>query len=76
MRKSLGIITPIDTLSTAAAHKGQTKHDKAEPSDLVEHLQLLGESLGTTGACLRVQVREIRLVEQQPSGTQSCWEWL
>lgn len=33
-----------------------TKEGQAEPIDLAAHLQLLGESLCTVGACLRVQV--------------------
>ena len=32
------------------------KEGQAEPIDLAAHLQLLGESLCTVGACLRVQV--------------------
>ena len=41
-------------IATAPAHK--VKDEKADPIDLAAHLQLLGESLGTIGACLRVQV--------------------
>jgi len=32
-----------------------SKEEKAEAIDLAAHLQLLGESLCTVGACLRVQ---------------------
>ena len=59
-RKLLGLTSPRDasTPTLAASHgKAQTKVDKTEPIDLAAHLQLLGESLSTIGACLRVQVR-------------------
>jgi len=54
----LGLTSPRDasTSTLAASHgKAQTKVDKTEPIDLAAHLQLLGESLSTIGACLRVQ---------------------
>lgn len=49
VKKTLGIVSPKADSST---HKGH-----AEPIDVAAHLQLLGESLGRIGACLRVQVR-------------------
>jgi len=54
VKKSLGIVSP-KALSTPVP---KIKDDgKAEPIDIAAHLQLLGESLGTIGACLKVQVR-------------------
>ncbi|CAH3195857.1 unnamed protein product, partial [Porites evermanni] len=52
LRKSLGLQSTPKAVSTPAP---KVKDDKAEPIDLAAHLQLLGESLGTIGACLRVQ---------------------
>lgn len=58
IRKSLGLTSPKAVSTTGTASKATSaKTDKAEPIDLAAHLQLLGESLGTIGACLRVQVR-------------------
>lgn len=56
----LGLASPRDVPAPTSATsngKAQTKADKTEPIDLAAHLQLLGESLSTIGACLRVQVR-------------------
>lgn len=53
LRKSLGLQATPKAVSTPTP---KVKDDKAEPIDLAAHLQLLGESLGTIGACLRVQV--------------------
>ena len=53
MKKSLGLVSPKPPPTPTP----RGKDEKAEPIDLAAHLQLLGESLGTIGACLRVQVR-------------------
>lgn len=47
MKKTLGLDSPRPV--------SVSKEGQAEPIDLAAHLQLLGESLCTVGACLRVQ---------------------
>jgi len=54
VKKTLGIVSPKAVSTPVPKVKDDSK---AEPIDLAAHLQLLGESLGTIGACLRVQVR-------------------